>query len=187
MICRIKADRVRTSYAELVDRYIAEFRERAAREMRFYAIQSSIEKAVEKATLCLLPSGKRHDHQHRIPGARLREALSILNTIDFAVFDDFEDLHSAIEHALAPTPGIGKLTIYDIAHRIGAKLILEPKSVYLHSGTKDGARLMGIGGDTVDLDELSKIDPAFGRLTPAELEDLLCIYKNDIARIVRSS
>ena len=39
---------------------------------------------------------------------------------------------------------LGELTVYDVAHRIGAYLQLEPDVVYLHRGTRIGARYLGL-------------------------------------------
>jgi hypothetical protein len=44
--------------------------------------------------------------------------------------------------------GIGTLTASDTALRIGGFLKLQPDRVYLHAGTKDGAKLFGLGDRT---------------------------------------
>jgi hypothetical protein len=38
--------------------------------------------------------------------------------------------------------------VYDIAHRIGAYLRREPEAVYLHAGTREGARALNLGGES---------------------------------------
>lgn len=54
---------------EIVSDYIREYRDHARKEMRFFEIQRSPSKAIRKAALCELQSGKRHPHQRRIPRA----------------------------------------------------------------------------------------------------------------------
>jgi len=76
--------------------------------------------------------------------------------------------------------GIAETTCYDIAHRIGARLGLEPEYVYLHAGTREAARDLGRRGDKLSISEL-RIE--FRKLSPAEAEDCLCRYKDDIRRI----
>ena len=73
--------------------------------------------------------------------------------------------------------GVGVLAVYDIAHRLGAFRGKEPKLVYLHSGSAEGAALLGFTGPTVDKKELPE---AFSPLTCAEIEDFLCIYKKQL-------
>jgi hypothetical protein len=55
------------SHAKIVDDYISNYQDHAARELKFYAIQRTLADAVREATLSRLPSGKRHPHQRRIP------------------------------------------------------------------------------------------------------------------------
>src|SRR5262249_54941969 len=71
--------------------------------------------------------------------------------------------------------GVGELTVYDISHRIGAHFGNAPQLVHLHAGTRTGARAFGIRGGILDPKTLPH---AFSRLTPAEIEDCLCIYKD---------
>ncbi len=71
---------------------------------------------------------------------------------------------------------VGELTVYDTALRIGAHFGLEPTRVYLHAGTRVGARVLDLDDrqSTIEMDELSA---PMQRLLAREAEDLLCIYK----------
>ena len=89
----------------------------------------------------------------------------------------FEALHTLIEREIGGIPDIGPLTVYDVATRIGAHLQLEPEKVYLHSGTKKGARALGLGARRKSL-EPAELPVEFGRLTAREIEDCLCLYKD---------
>jgi hypothetical protein len=70
--------------------------------------------------------------------------------------------------------------VYDIAHRIGAYLGKPPALVYLHRGTKKGAANLGFRGETLDP---AMLPSPFSRLTPSEIEDCLCIYKDELRGI----
>jgi hypothetical protein len=75
---------------------------------------------------------------------------------------------------------MGELVVYDTALRIGARFGLEPEKVYVHRGTRDGVRKLGLDArrETIEMDEL----PApIRRLTPREAEDFLCIYKDTLS------
>src|SRR5207249_591846 len=100
------------------------YRDGASRELRFYTIQRSLSDAIKIASLCVLPGGKRHDHQRRIPGKSLIEANLRLQRKLQAISQchTFAELHQLVDAEINPIYKIGKLTVYDVAHRIGAKL-----------------------------------------------------------------
>ena len=156
--------------------YIRDHREKAARGMRFYARQRTLSDAVDVAARCVLPSGKRHNHQRRIPAAALEEARKRLLAVDLSTCRSFDELHAAVDSRIRDIDMIGALVVYDVSHRIGAFLRLEPERVHLHRGTRRGALALGLGRgcDAIELDELP---PEFQRLSAAEAEDCLCIYK----------
>ncbi len=149
------------------------------RERRYYTMQRNLRDAVRVAALSKLPGGGRHPHQRRIHGRVLQQAANALakGKLTFATFDD---LHEAVRTTVEPIRGIGELAIYDIANRIGAHLELEPDRVYLHAGTREGARALGLGGAAILKSDLPK---AFRRLSPGEIEDCLCIYKDELRRL----
>jgi hypothetical protein len=167
------------SLSEIITDYIRRYRDRARAEMRFFEIQRSPSEAIHKAAVCTLPSGKRHPHQRRIPKALLEQAEARLQAIrrNLARAADFSALHRLVENEIGSIKGIGALTVYDISHRIGAHFGKVPRLVYLHAGTRIGARVFNIGGDSFDPNKLPK---QFSRLTASEIEDCLCIYKDEL-------
>jgi hypothetical protein len=174
---------------EIVTDYIRAYRDDARAEMRFFEIQRSPSAAIGKAALCELPSGKRHPHQRRIPRDVLEQVEVRLQGIGgkLAKAADFAALHGLVEAEIRSTKGIGALTVYDIAHRIGAHFEKSPDRVYLHAGTRTGARVFNIRGDSFDPKGLPK---PFLRLAPSEIEDCLCIYKDGLrgsAQVPRKS
>jgi DNA-binding transcriptional ArsR family regulator len=167
------------SPAEVVRAYIRDYRVAAQRGRRDYALQHNLADTVRAAALSKLADGKRHPHQRRIPGRVLQQAATALANADFAVAT-FDDLHEAVRRTIGPLRGIGALAVYDVACRIGAHLGLAPDRVYLHAGTREGARALDRGGTVLSKSELPK---AFYRLSPGEIEDCLCIYKDDLWRL----
>ena len=133
--------------------------------------------------MAVSPSGKRLNHQRRIPKAVLdtwAESLlarrrQILGT------KTFEALHNILSEAAANVHGIGPLTVYDTATRIGVFLRREPERVYVHAGVEQGAKALGFRSrKSISPDELPG---AFRRLSADEMEDCLCIYKRQLAAI----
>jgi hypothetical protein len=172
---------------ELVEDYIREHRDRAQREMEVFrkfrtlklAFQDQLAVAIRDAVKVSPIDGKNHGHQWR-QAPLLPEVESKLQAAreEIGAATDFDALYNIIEDKIR-FRGIAELTIYDITHRIGAFLGLEPKRVYLHTGTAEGARALGF----VDRTTLVKneLPEAFAPLAEAEIEDFLCIYKSRLA------
>ena len=164
---------------EIVSDYIREYRDDARAEMDTFRRERSRASAIRRAALCEFPDGKRHPHQYLIPQRLLELAEERLQASarPLAGAPDFDALHEIVKREIGSVHGIGKLMVYDIAHRIGAYLGKVPALVYLHRGTKEGAAVLGFRG--VKLDP-AVLPSAFSRLTPAEIEDCLCIYKVEL-------
>jgi len=128
---------------------------------------------------------KKHDHQWRISEITLeRFTVSVMDKKDnLTKVRTFSELISIIESC--KITGIGNLTIYDTAHRIGNYLGIQPDKIYLHRGTKTGA-----------INLLEKIDSKYitkshlpipfqnANLSCSEIEDILCIYKDRLSTCV---
>jgi hypothetical protein len=172
------------SLTGIVRAYIRDYRVPAERQrLEQPTTQRDLATIVRTAALSKLPDGRRHPHQRRIPGRVLQQAANALVKATFAAAT-FEDLHETVRKTIGPIRGIGELAVYDIACRIGTDLGWTPDRVYLHAGTREGARALGLGGATLSKSELPK---EFHRLSPAEIEDCLCIYKDDLRRLAGGS
>ena len=147
--------------------------------MRFYRIQKLLPDAIAKAALAELPNGGRFSHQRRIPGPVLAQARDALLKLDYNTVRTFAELHEKVAGALRPIRGIGLLTIYDTAHRIGAFLKLSPEQVYLHGGVGTGASALGIDDRPAKL-PMAVFPPPFQCLRPEQVEDCLCIFKSQL-------
>lgn len=119
----------------------------------------------------------RHDHQRRIPRLALHAARRRLRAAPLRKVGSFHELFSIVDSALGGIPGIGELMVYDTALRIGANLGLQPDRVYLHCGTRRGARALGLNWRAEWLlpPELPK---EFRSLPAWQVEDILCIFKD---------
>ena len=72
------------------------------------------------------------------------------------------------------------LLAYDVAERFGRYIGQEPNSVYLHAGTWEGAKALGIEGPSPVPRE--RFGPVLGRLSASEIENFLCICKHQLRR-----
>jgi len=168
----------------IVRAYIKEIRPLAQDELDWFRSQLNLSEAVKYAGLAINRKGKRYHHQRRIPRGVLTQAEKILfaNLEVIKQCSQFDELFDLIDVLLEPVDGIGELYVYDTVLRIGAKLNLSPVKIYLHGGTRQGARALGFDG------KLKYIEPhdmpiEFQELEPREIEDVLCIFKSNLKRM----
>lgn len=163
----------------IIDDYQTNYGCRVREEARYFGDKRlSIEEAVRRAARSELKGGHIHDHQRR-PGRKvMQRCVTALAGHDeiFTEPRNFAAVHASVERILAPVEGAGELIVYDIAERIGWRLGLEPDEVYLHRGTREGAQMLRpqLRGKTANVTDLP---PELGQLSPAHIENLLCIYK----------
>ena len=167
---------------DAVDDYIEHIRPKMERELRYFQILRTDEEAVTLAAIAQLPNGKRHWHQRRIPRAALEQSRERLlaNLPALRASTSFDELIDLIAALIQSIPKIGELAVYDTSLRIGARFGLEPTRVYVHAGTRVGARALHFDGRqrVIEMDEF----PApIRRLSAREAEDLLCRYKDALA------
>jgi hypothetical protein len=144
----------------------------------FCAQAKTIEEAIQRACRAKRPNGKLHNHQSRVPEKiRMFYAKKITNKFDTVTINDFDELHDWLE-GIAPD-GIGPVTIYDVATRIGGFLKMEPQSLYLHAGVRIGWNLLH-GRRYLNVKRVRREDwPKALRCLPAdEVEDCLCALKD---------
>lgn len=184
-ICDREPNENLETYDDVVDDYIRRYRDSAPTERQFFK-DCSFQKAIHYAGHCMRSDGKRHGHHQRRSQETLIEVESVLQECaeEMRVCETFHELHSLIHRKIHRIEDVGPLLVYDAAIIIGANLGLNPDRIYLHSGTAEGAKaiLRIRGRETINRSELPS---AFMRLRCCEVEDCLCIYKRDLARIAR--
>jgi hypothetical protein len=164
---------------KMVAHYIKCFRPKNLREKEYYQTIKEFETLVEVAAKSHTEDGTIHGHQRRIGKKLLKKAASRLSkkVAMLQKAQTFEELRQAVEDSIGGIHGIGSLTIYDISCRIGYYNNIEPNYVYIHAGAKEGARLLRVKGKIVKKGDFPL---SFSKLTPSEIEDFLCIYKNKL-------
>lgn len=165
-------------FEQVVALYIASNRRESARELASFRDEVDLPSAVKRAALAEDRAGKRLRHQWRLKrqvlvesASRLRRRAEALRTAG-----SFEQLHSEVERCIGVIAGIGPLTVYDTALRIGAFLHHEPELVYLHAGTREGARHVTTKWREKTVAK-SDLPAAFQCLKAREIEDCFCIYE----------
>jgi len=166
----------------IIRSYSINSRPRKEVEFNWFRRQSSIESAIISATEAKDERGKQYSHQRRIDKNAIREAKTILleNADDIKKSKSFHHLWLLIRDLIKPISGIGDLYIYDTALRIGAFLNLLPDKVYLHAGTRKGAKAINHPEWKNDWIEIETLPKELKQLSADEIEDILCIYKGSV-------
>lgn len=164
----------------IVAHYIRKHRPRAQAELASFAAEPSLEDAVRRAGRAEL-SGQRRDPHHR---RRRQEDLDaavarlVAGLASLEACTSFEAVHERVEAITKVVPNLGELYVYDTALRIAAKLGRRPRKVYLHAGTRRGARVLGLPhGSSFWPGDIPDALAPLRELEPYEIEDVLCIYK----------
>jgi len=165
----------------IVRDYTTRIRSNSQAELKWFKQQPTLKAAIQFAALAINSKGKRYSHQKRIKSNALEEAKQILlsneSLLDSHI--NFDELFHAIDDLLKPVYGLGELYVYDTTLRIGANLGLLPAKVYLHSGTRVGAKAIGFTNDLATI-EISNLPKELQQLDAYEIEDVLCIYKKQL-------
>lgn len=174
------------TYQDIVRCYRRRAQERGRWELSQFGADTPFTEAIRAAALCELPNGKRHPHQYRIPTESLKQAAHrlLLAEQELRGCKTFDELYRIVESHIRDIWMIGELVIYDVAHRIGKRRGLSPDCVYLHRGTRRGAKALGLHGTEGKLMK-SKLPVELSVLSCEELEDCLCIFSKQLAEIVR--
>jgi hypothetical protein len=176
-----------TGLDKLVREYLVERDKGPALDvfLRFFG-RLNLKEAIERAGYRI--DGKVHDHQRLVGKVRLdRASQALTRKIDeIKACKSFEQLHASIEDHTKKIVSFGLLARYDISLRIGASLDLWPECVYLHAGTTNGCKAIGlkISSKRVERSELPKPIRA---LEPHHAENFLCIFKDRLIGLGRKA
>ena len=180
-LCRPRGARLETLAAIVAD-YRLDDAARAQEDAFWGDPALALAETIRRACASMGVYDKKHSHQACIPVEVLAAAGDVLvrNRARLESCADFEALHETVRRLIDPMHGVGALQVYDFSTRIGLRLGLEPQVVHLHAGVVKGAEGLGLdirGRTSVRPDELPG---PLARLTAAEAEDVLCIYKDDL-------
>lgn len=165
----------------IVCHYMTNYHPHKQVEFDWFHRQPSLESDMKIAAKAEDHRGKRYSHQSRITQKAMQEASRLLlekhNVLQRC--KSFHELWQRIRIFLGSARGIGELYIYDATLRIGAFLNLLPERVYLHAGTRAGAKAFGIVSLNQEWIDVEELPIPLRELPPHEVEDILCIYKDE--------
>jgi hypothetical protein len=166
-------------YTALIRYYKHRYRPRIDAEDHWFAAQPTLADAISNAGLARDWRGKRLPHANRFSPHLLKKSASALLHAEDSIAGcrSFDQLHQIVNASLKTIWDKPELFSYDTALRIGAKLGLRPEKVYLHRGTRIGAKKLGLNTKRPTLDVADLRSP-LRCLEPREAEDFLCIFKH---------
>ena len=210
-----------TSLGAFVRDFVQRFpRERRDMVWDYCRTAPGLGEAITRACDSRTPDGKMHNHQSRVTQAARDEFATIILTqtrkirsiargfrsgvakevyLDKMEREDgsltydsrFDELHDLFDD-IKPY-GIGPVTVYDVATRVGAYLDIDPTSLYLHAGVRQGVQTLEWSMPSrvapwsdvwkarrLTKEWLDKWWPEFDEvgLPPDEIEDMLCTYRH---------
>lgn len=169
--------RIADRLAALVRMYQRKYGPGLADYLDYFKSLASIEDAIRYA--CHGKDGKMHRHQFRVGAATLEEARKVLqrHAAKIAACKDFDELLGLVRDRTRQIDRFGELAVYDTSLRLGAHLGLWPTVVYLHAGTRQGCKALGISTKSGTV-RLAEFRATVRVLKPYEVEDFLCIFKD---------
>jgi hypothetical protein len=169
------------TYEEIVEEYRWRFRPHTEAELAWFRSQPSLRAALRMAAFALKENGKRYSHQRWLKDETAEMALDVMlaHEKEIAAAPDFDALHALLTNLLAGVPGAREMYAYDAAFRIGAKVGKLPSRVYLHRGTRDGARALGFDPEREHID-MNELPVPLRGLDAFEAEDVLCLHKAEL-------
>ena len=162
---------------QLVAHYLRCFAPCRQADQERFAKMPDLATAIRNASLARRADGKCESHQRRVGLTRLKHFERSLRQVHDVIAQcrTFRDLHTVVSEKRID--GIGPLTVYDTAVRIGAFLRVAPENVYLHTGTRKGAKMLGLIASSGCV-EPEELPPPLRRLSPDDVENFLCIFKD---------
>lgn len=135
-----------TVLESVVKNYKEKNRPRNKAEFSWFVEQESLEAAIRAAALGSFAGVKRTRQARRGTEEAFRQAEEklVLQMDALKAAKTFDAVLETVERAVLPIPGLNDVYAYETAMRIGAFMNFWPKHIYLFTGTRTGAKQLGI-------------------------------------------
>lgn len=172
------------SHIDIVNNYNKYYKETQECYYQWYSEADNLKSAIKKAFCSENEAGKINNHQCRVGRERLEKAANIaLKKLNYDNFNNFIEIHSFVKAVAQDVKGFGSLATYDVAIRIAKYCKYEVNEVHFHAGTTKGAIAIGINAKEGESMTVDKFPPPFHTLSGDHIENLLCIYKDNLRRL----
>jgi hypothetical protein len=173
-----------------IRKYISENKQNQDNQLDYYKNLPSLTETIDKATKAVFEGGYKLEHQWHIDDKILGHVAENLKKREKEIQKSscFERIIEIVNDE--SILGFGPLAKYDTALRIASKLGIQPTKVYLHRGTRIGAKAIGINIRKRRYLEVHELPKVFQDAIDAQIisvkhvEDILCIYKDKFQQII---
>lgn len=163
--------------------YVRDHRGALALELGHHARLPDERAAVEAVASWRGAGGKVQARQRRMPRVAKEAAGRALRRARFAEARTFEALLRRVHQAIGGVRGVGEVTVYDAALRIGAQRGLLPGRVRLHATARESAALLGLAVARKRWLEVDAFPTALRGLAAWELERFLSSYRQELEHL----
>lgn len=141
-----------------------------------------LEDVIVQAGMGKRADGSHHPHLYRVPTLALRQGVTqmLIQMNAIRACSDFDTLHGKLARIAQSINGLGKLWVYDTALALAGCLALAPREIYLHAGTAEGARALGVRPRKRWHESDWPQEFIDSGLTADDLENFLCIYRRQL-------
>lgn len=148
------------------------------RELAYHAAMPDERAAVFSAATWQGARGRTHVRQRRMPRVAKLAAGKALRRAHFEDARTFEGLLQRVQAAIGGVHGVGGITVYDAALRIGASRGLSPSRVRLHGTSRESALLLGLAVERKRWIEGAAFPAPLSGLRPSAIERFLSSYRD---------
>lgn len=179
-----KNDQMLDSYIDIVNDYKNSYEKGQEDYYKWYGEADTLKSAVVKAFRSEDKAGKVNHHQCRVGRERLELAAKIaLERLPNDSFKNFKEIYNFVKEVAQNVKGFGSLATYDVANRIAKYCKIEVNEVHFHAGTTKGAIAININAKDGESMAVDNFPFPFNTLSGDHLENILCIYKDNLKKL----
>lgn len=168
----------------IVEHYRRGAHHRELEEAWWRAEKRPFSEIINRVGWAKLEDDRRHPHQRRIKKDALAECIEALRDAEQKLREarNFLELFWVVEKAFDKIDGAGELAVYDAADRLGHYFNHTPTLIFMHAGTRKGARKIRgpYRREEAWAMHARELPDGLKELTCRGAEDVLCSYKDEL-------
>lgn len=152
-------------------------------ELDFHRALPDAASAVSAVATWRGKGGRVHGRQRRMPRVVKEAAGKALLRAHFKRARTFEALLRKVRQVIGNVYGVGEVTVYDVALRIGTQRDLLPGRVRLHATARESAAFLGLEVNRRSWISVESFPRPLRGLTPWGIERFLSTYREELEQL----